>query len=341
MSIRNWMVPIMNRLSSYSSPTSITNQTLKRLCSITKDFLNKNPNLIITRADKGNVSVALDRDTYINKIEEMLLDTDTYKIITKDPTKKLTNKLHELHSGWRESDDISNTTYRSLYVSDGILPRAYGLPKIHKLNHPFRIIVSSLNSPLYQFASYLHRIMHKWFSEAQSHILNSFQLVNKLSHTSVKDNFTLISLDAVSLFTNIPVKLTIDSVHRRWDFLANNCSVSYANFISAVRFVLDSTFFTFNGTTYQQTFGTPMGSPLSPIIADIILQDFEKRALISLNFSPSFYVRYVDDIALAAPPSTFEHILSVFNSFHPRLQFTLEIGEDDRLNFLDVTIITD
>lgn len=60
--------------------------------------------------------------------------------------------------------------------------------------------------------------MHKWFPEAQSHILNSFQLVNKLSHTPVKDNFTLISLDAVSLFTNIPVKLTIDSVHRRSDF---------------------------------------------------------------------------------------------------------------------------
>lgn len=47
----------------------------------------------------------------------------------------------------------------------------------------------------------------------------------------------------------------------------------------------------------------------------------------------------MDDIALAAPSSTFEHILSVFNSFHSRLQFTMEIGDNNKLDFLDVTII--
>lgn len=107
-------------------------------------------------------------------------------------------------------------------------------------------------------------------------------------------------------------------------------SIFGAEFISAVRFVLDSTFFTFNGIIYQQTFDTPMGSPLSPIMTDIVLQDLEERALTSLNFTPSFYVRYVDDIALAAPSSALEHTLSVFNSFHPRLQFTMEIGEDKK-----------
>lgn len=32
-------------------------------------------------------------------------------------------------------------------------------------------------------------------------------------------------------------------------------------------------------------------------------------------------------------------VLDTFNSLHPRLQFTLEEGTDNRLNFLDVTII--
>ena len=50
----------------------------------------------------------------------------------------------------------------------------------------------------------------------------------------------------------------------------------------------------------------PMGSPLSPIMADITLQDLEIEALKSLPFEPPFYYRYVDDIVLAAPILMFE-----------------------------------
>jgi len=46
----------------------------------------------------------------------------------------------------------------------------------------------------------------------------------------------------------------------------------------------------------------------------------------------------VDDIAMAIPPDLVTKILNIFNSFHPRLQFIVEMG-GDRLNFLDVTII--
>lgn len=55
-----------------------------------------------------------------------------------------------------------------------------------------------------------------------------------------------------------------------------------------------------------------MGSPFSPILANTIMQDLEDRAISSLPMLLSFYVRYVDDIVLAA--STL-HLLQVFNSF--------------------------
>src|SRR5436190_15274724 len=35
----------------------------------------------------------------------------------------------------------------------------------------------------------------------------------------------------------------------------------------------------------------------------------------------------------------FKDIFHTFNSFHPRLQFTMEEGVDNHLNFLDVSII--
>lgn len=223
---------------------------------------------------------------------------------------KLTTKLRDLLMRWKNSEYISYSTYRSLLYSDGVLSRAYGQPKIHKKNCPFRIIVSCLNSPTYRLALYLHQIMHKSFPTAPSHVANSFQLVKRLCNILVNDDFELISLDAVSLFTNIPIDIAVDSVSNRWNFILVNCCISQHEFLLAIQLILNSTFFTFDDIIqYQQTFGTPMGSPLSPIIADIVLQDFEMWALERIKFTPSFYIRYVYDLAMAAPPSLFPLIL--------------------------------
>jgi len=39
--------------------------------------------------------------------------------------------------------------------------------------------------------------------------------------------------------------------------------------------MLDSTYFVFDNQFYKQTFGTPMGSSLSPIVANLIMMDLE------------------------------------------------------------------
>ena len=80
-----------------------------------------------------------------------------------------------------------------------------------------------------------------------------------------------------------------------------------------------------------------MGSPLLSIVADI-MQDLETKALQRLPISPSFYVRYVDDIALAYDASHIDTLVNTFNSFHPRLKFTTEIS-GNKLNFFDVSLI--
>jgi len=71
-------------------------------------------------------------------------------------------------------------------------------------------------------------------------------------------------------------------------------------FILAIKFVLSSTYFTFNNTIYKQTYGTSMGSSLSPIMAEIVMQDLEDNILKTLNLFTLFYYRYVDDIVFAA-----------------------------------------
>ena len=77
-----------------SSPifTSDIDKQLARLELDTRVFLSAHSNIVFTLADKGNVTVAMDRDAYKNKMTALLGDSDTYVSIKKDPTKKLTKK---------------------------------------------------------------------------------------------------------------------------------------------------------------------------------------------------------------------------------------------------------
>jgi len=68
-----------------------------------------------------------------------------------------------------------------------------------------------------------------------------------------------------------------------------------------------------------------MGSPLSPIIADIVMQDLEKSVLDSLELETKFYYRYVDDIVMTVDKNDIPYILDSFNKYHERIQFTIEI----------------
>lgn len=196
-------------------------------------------------------------------MNELLFDSDTYMIVERDPINKILSSLRELLNRWRKKGFISISTAKRLVHSNGILPRAYGLPKIHKNNVPLRIIISSINSPLHSFATYLHKILFDSLPKPNNHITNSYELVNKLKNFYIDDHVDLISLDVASLFTNVPYNLISGGIAKRWHFLEPNTSIPYNEFLIALRLILDSTFFRFNNVIYKQIFGTPGLSPLA------------------------------------------------------------------------------
>lgn len=87
--IRDHSKSIIKNISSYSFPRNSQNEWLIRLYSTTKNFLLRNKYLILTQADKGNVTVALDKSDYLNKVENLLRDENIYVVIKKDPYKKI------------------------------------------------------------------------------------------------------------------------------------------------------------------------------------------------------------------------------------------------------------
>src|SRR5436190_21107724 len=87
----------------------------------------------------------------------------------------------------------------------------------------------------------------------------------------------------------------------------------YVEFLSDLHLVLFSTFFKFNGKIYKQLYGTPMGSPLAPILADLNLCDLEEKTKSMIPCHIPLYFRYVDNIIIAAPSALFNIILDTFN----------------------------
>ena len=59
---------------------------------------------------------------------------------------------------------------------------------------------------------------------------------------------------------------------------------------------LKTTYFSFRGEYYQQEDGAAMGSPVSPVVANIYMEMFDEMALKSAQYSPRVWKRYVDDI---------------------------------------------
>ena len=84
-----------------------------------------------------------------------------------------------------------------------------------------------------------------------------------------------------------------------------------------------------------------MGSSLAPVLANVILTEFEKAVVKPLmkRRTLKFYCRYVDDTSVLVKEDQIEKILKAFNSFRNSLQFTVDKFENENVHFLHLKIM--
>ena len=164
------------------------------------------------------------------------------------------------------------------------MPILYSLPKIHKLNNPIRPIVSFTNSPTYNLSSFLSNIISQNINYRSGYsIKNSIHLCDTLQDFTMPPNCLLVSFDISNLFTNVPIPECLQSV-RSLLSTSEFPDVVVHQMYTLLELALQQNFFSFNNKTYKQVSGLAMGCPLSPILAEIFLADFERV----LNDLPMF-----------------------------------------------------
>ena len=81
-----------------------------------------------------------------------------------------------------------------------------------------------------------------------------------------------------------------------------------------------------------------MGSPVSPVVANIYMEMLEELALRTATHPPRIWRRYVDDTFCVITKTEVEGFLSHLNSLCPTITFTAEEEVDGKLPFLDTLL---
>ena len=76
-----------------------------------------------------------------------------------------------------------------------------------------------------------------------------------------------------------------------WWFPAIGAQITPTQIADLLNFVLRSTFFEYNGSIYKQKDGAAMGSPVSAVIANLHMEEFEEQAIATAAYKPKIWKR--------------------------------------------------
>jgi hypothetical protein len=279
-----------------------------------------------------------------------ILFSDGLECVLHDTTRCLNEFLFFLHDVNKEAHTFI-TRYNDKFKL--CVPELYFLIKVNKLLHqPEDRNLSVLSCDL-QYRPILP--YNKFFLYAMSKVLASFfNSLLPLFPWVIGDTSGFLSwwntnkckcdvfytADATNLYGSMPPDVIMSTLSLLFDlphvklFLKTNRTTLYVDDFSITKilkytsFVLNNTFCTINNVIYKQNKGMPMGSPISPPLANLCLAYFE---FVFFENNPPF-VRLLDDIASFQDISTFTHIYPTCIKFN---------CESNMNKFLDVTICVD
>ena len=328
---------IRSRIASTIQSSSLTDSNLTKDEQALKR-LKTDENIVILPADKGRVTVVMDKTDYYDKMDTLVNDKQTYEELKRDPTPSLQRKLNSKLLNLKKTDVIDIQRYNRLRCRVPQPPKLYGLPKLHKPNIPMRPIVSFCGSPTYEVSKYLTTILKPLTKESRHKLQSTETFIDAIKTVQIPDDYKLVSFDVKSLFTSIPLQLALDCTPTAIENSTTKLPLPTDDLMDLLNLCLTSTYFQYNGKHYKQLHGTDMGSPVSVVVAEIVMQNIEEQALAAYKRTLPLWLRYVDDTFTAVHKDEIDDFHEHLNRQNADIQFTKEIEENGKISFLDCLV---
>ena len=283
----------------------------------------------------------MDKTDYYDKMDAVVNDKQTYQVLKRDPTPALQRKLNSKLLDLKKTDAIDIQRYNRLRCRVPQPPKLYGLPKLHKPNIPMRPIVSFCGSPTYQLSKYLTTVLKPLTDESRHKLQSTENFIDAIKTVQVPDDYKLVSFDVKSLFTSIPLQLALDCTETAINNSTIELPLPTDDLMDLLNLCLTSTYFQYNGKHYKQLHGTAMGSPVSVVVAEIVMQNIEELALATYKRTLPLWLRYVDDTFTAVHKDEIDDFHEHLNGQNADIQFTKEIEENGKIPFLDCLVTRD
>jgi hypothetical protein len=277
----------------------------------------------------------MNRSDYISKLNAILSDHSKFRPIETDPTEEIKKNLNNIINDVNLSTKDKTFNELTGNFSPGYI---YGNAKIHK-NHddpPLRPIISTIPTPCYEISKQLNLLIKTYMPKEYS-VSSTTEFINLIRASD--STGLMASLDVESLFTNVPVKATIDII---MDYVYRNETIPPPNISEhhlkelLLICTTQSPFISPDGQMYIQKEGVSMGCILGPTFANFYMGYIE--GLVLKTIKPIKYCRYVDDIFVTV--QNIDELLQLKDELEKAsvLKFTYEMEKDRSLNFLDVHV---
>ena len=324
------------RRSYHNNLTPGEHKALKELQNI--------EDIIIKPADKGSAVVVMNKSDYLKEGLKQLSNPFFYQKVKSDLTEKHRLEVQSFIEQMYNNDEIDLTVINYLRDQECRTSQLYLLPKIHKgiIPPPGRPIVSANGCPTEKISQLVDHFLNPPTTLSNSYVKDTTHFLQKMSNIGpLPANCLLVTLDIVSLYTNVPNAGGLNAARQS---LANfrpdpNVRPSNESIIHLLELVLTMNNFDFHGDHYIQVGGVAMGTKLAPSYAITYMNWFEETYVYTHPTQPLLWLRFIDDIYLLWDKSRAEldTFFEYLNSCTPNIKFTMEVSEDS-VTFLDTTV---
>ncbi|XP_039261676.2 uncharacterized protein LOC120337843 [Styela clava] len=241
----------------------------------------------------------------------------------------------------KEAGVIDDKLAKSILPKDPKPGRLRLQPKIHKENHPSRPIISTNGTATEKLSAYVDYKLTPLMCKRviPSYIRDSMDFLNHLQKIkTIGQESLLVSMDVVSLYTNIPHNDGIEAMEKYLNrFSEDKQEIPWI--AKAANLVLTNNNFVFDDQHYLQIQGTAMGTKLAPKYANIFMANLESNLLDKTPLKPQYYCRFIDDCFLiwTHGKEKLSEFVTLANSLHPTIKFTFECSTN-WITFLDVKV---